>query len=140
MGKTTTNLNAQLKNTKNINQYLESNKEHFTERNLTAYLQKLLIEKKKKISEVIANSNINPSYGYDIFSQGKHPSRNKALALCFGFELSSDEANRLLNYASLGELYPRIRRDSIIIFSLNTHKTIIQCNLLLDRANEAIIE
>lgn len=140
MGKTTNNLNSQLKNTKDIQKFLDCNETHFADRNFAEYLQKLLVEKGLKKSDVINRAGINPSYGYDIFSQGKNPSRDKLLALCFGFALTSDEANHLLNYASLCELYPRIRRDSIIIFALDTGKSIVDCNLLLDSSGEEIIQ
>lgn len=140
MGKTTTKLTEQLNNTSNLTQFLQINEEHFSNLNLTEYLKKLLEEKHMKKSDVIDRSHITPSYGYDIFSQGKHPSRDKILSLCFGFQLTSEEANHLLHYATLSELYPRIRRDSIIMFALNSHKTIDECNALLNDAKETEIE
>lgn len=140
MGKTTANLNKQLKNTRDINQYLESNEESFKERNLMEYLNNLLFQKNLTKAEVIRRANIDKRYGYDIFSKGKKPSRNYILSLCFGFELTTDEANHLLNCASLCELYPRVRRDSIISYALDTHKTLIECNLLLDDAKESAID
>lgn len=140
MGKTTNNLKEQLQNTNNIQNFLNSNKAHLINRDLSSYLQKLLIEKKMKKSDVINKANLNISYGYDIFSQGKNPSRDKLLMLCFGFELDSDEANHLLNHASVGELYPRIPRDSIIIFCLNKKKSLLKCNLLLESLGETILE
>ena len=139
MGKTTEKLKLMLKNTKNIEQFIQSNESHFAERNLAAYLEKLLTEKNMKKSDVFKRAGFNPSYGYDVFSQKRKPSRDKALALCFGLMLNADEANHLLNYASLSELYPRIRRDSIIIFALDHNIDIDKCNYLLMDAGEDII-
>lgn len=141
MGKTTENLNSILKNTKDIGQFMEDNESHFAERNLGAYLHKLLKEKNMKKSDVFkrAGGVISASYGYDIFNNNRKPTRNIVIALCFGLGLNPDEANHLLNYASLGILYPRIRRDSIIIFALSNNIDIDKCNyLLMDSGEETI--
>lgn len=140
MGKTTDKLNLLLKNTKNIEQYIKSNEDYLAERDLAGYLEKLLSEKHMKKSELSKRAGLNSSYVYDIFAGRKKPSRNKVLAMCFGFKLNSDESNHLLNYASLSELYPRIKRDSIIIFALDNNIDIDRCNyLLMDSGEEAIM-
>lgn len=139
MGKTTEKLKSMLKNTRNIEQFIKSNEEHFAERNLAAYLERLLEEKNMKKSDVFKRAGFNASYGYDVFSQKRKPSRDKALALCFGLMLNADEANHLLNYASLSELYPRIKRDSIIIFALDNRIDIDRCNYLLMDAGEDVL-
>lgn len=140
MGKTTDKLNLLLKNTKDIQQFIESNKDHLAERNLADYLEKLLNKKNMKKSEISRRAGLDSSYIYDIFAGRKKPGRNKVLAMCFGFQLNSDESNHLLNYASLGELYPRIKRDSIIIFALNNNIDIDRCNyLLMDSGEDTIM-
>lgn len=140
MGETTEKLKSMLKNTKNIEQFIKSNESHFAKRDLAAYLEKLLEEKNMKKSDVFKRAGFNASYGYDVFSQKRKPSRDKALALCFGLMLNADEANHLLNYASLSELYPRIRRDSIIMFALDHNIDIDRCNyLLMDSGEDTII-
>lgn len=136
MGKTTEKLKSMLKNTRNIEQFIKSNEEHFAKRDLAAYLEKLLEKKNMKKSDVFKRAGFNASYGYDVFSQKRKPSRDKVLALCFGLMLNVDEANHLLNYASLSELYPRIKRDSIIIFALDHHLDIDRCNYLLMDSGE----
>ena len=140
MGETTEKLKSMLKNTRNIEQFIQNNEDHFAERNLAVYLEKLLKEKNLKKSDVFKRAGFNASYGYDVFSQKRKPSRDKILALCFGLMLNADEANHLLNYASLSELYPRIKRDSIIMFALDHHKDIDDCNYLLEDSGEDTIQ
>ena len=43
-------------------------------------------------------------------------------------DLSIDETNSLLKLAGLSPLYPRIKRDSIIIINMNNKKSVVEIN------------
>ena len=63
-------------------------------------------------------------YGYQIFDGSKTPSRDKVIAIALAMQLTLDEANRLLHLSNNGILYPKIKRDSIIIFGLENNQKI----------------
>ena len=88
-------------------------------------------------AQVITDSNIQKNYGYQIFDGSKTPSRNKVIALALAMQLTLDEANRLLHLSNNGILYPKIKRDSIIIFGLENNQKIIDLNITLDDLGEA---
>ncbi len=140
MDKSTEELTNELTNSDNINEYVNDNKSELINIALSQYLENLLISKNLTKSTVIAKSNLSRTYAYQIFDGKKNPTRDKLVALCFGFQLSVDETQRVLKIAKLPILYPRLKRDSLILFALQKQYTIIECNNLLDDFKEDIIE
>ena len=100
-------------------------------------INQLLDEKGLTKDQVITDSNIQKNYGYQIFDGSKTPSRDKVIALALAMQLTLDEANRLLHLSNNGILYPKIKRDSIIIFGLENNQKIIDLNITLDDFGEA---
>lgn len=88
-------------------------------RSLSEYLQKLLIEKGLKRSDVIRDAGLNNTFGYQIFMGQRRASRNKILQLAFAMHLTLQETDRLLQAAGVNELYCKNRRDAIIIYSIS---------------------
>lgn len=140
MKKTTSELLEILKKDNNINHYFNTNKDDFINASLSEYLMQLLYEKDINKTRAIAKSNLNNIYAYEIFSGKKKPSRNKLLQLAFGMELDLQNVQRLLRIAGLSELYPRNKRDSIIIFAFNNSLSLLECEELLEKMNETIIQ
>lgn len=123
-----------------IETYIEENKEDLIDLSLSDYLDDML--KKYNISKnsAINNSELNQIYGYQIFyGKKKNPSRDKLIQLIFGMGLNITDAQRLLKIAGVNELYPRIKRDSIIIFAINKKINITQCDELLFELGEETI-
>lgn len=88
-------------------------------RSLSDYLQKLLMDKGLKRSDVIRDAGLNNTFGYQIFMGQRRASRNKILQLAFAMQLSLQETNHLLQAAGVNELYVKNRRDAIIIYSIS---------------------
>lgn len=98
---------------------------------LPEYLNRLLIEKDLEKSDVIEKSGLQRVFGYKIFNGEKNPTKYKLLCLAFAFSLNLEETQRLLSIGRCANLYPRIRRDSIIIFAINKKISLIECNRML---------
>lgn len=116
-----------------LDAYLSDNAGELIENPICNYLDAVMEEKGLKKADVIRKSNIQTNYAYQIFSGLKIPSRDKLIALCFGMELSLPETQTLLKYAGYAPLYPRNKRDSVIIDSLEKHEDVITCNIILDK-------
>ncbi len=69
----------------------------------------------------------------------KNPSRNKLLALAVAMKLNIEECQKLLKFGGVNELYPRNRRDAIIIFALTKKLSIFELNELLFDLDEFIL-
>ena len=136
MIKQTDELLKELGNTSDINQYLSTNRDELIEQNVAKYLNELL-EKKENLtkSKIIKSTSLSESYIYDIFRGEKsNPSRNKLLQIAFAMSLDLETTQKLLKIAKVGILYPRIKRDSIIIFALNKNLDFFECENLLEQA------
>ena len=83
---------------------------------LGEYLTRKLDEKGLKRTAVVREAQINETHGYQIFKGQRKASRNKILALCIAMGLDLHDTRLALLYGNVGDLYPKNRRDAIIIF------------------------
>lgn len=105
-------------------------------RKLGEYLEELLEQKGLKRSQVVHMANLNETFGYQIFTGQRNPSRNKVLQIAFAIALSLREANRALEAAGVSSLYSKDRRDAIIIFCLDRGCSLQKVNEELYRFGE----
>ncbi len=129
--KTTEQLNHEIKEARNIQDFFASNQNNILTIGLSEYLHALLLEKDLQKKDVVRNSLLDRVYVYQIFAGRKFPSRNKLIALAFGMELSVEETQKLLKISGNCELYARDERDAIILFALHHNMTIFDTNELL---------
>lgn len=135
MKKSTGELLDILRNTQNIDTYIENEKENFVAEDLTARLEKLLSEKALSKSDCIKASGLDRTYAYQIFSGIKKPSRDKLLALFFAMKLTEEEVQTLLKHSGYTPLYPRVPRDGVLLFALNHQYSVDDVNGLLFEGN-----
>jgi len=102
-------------NQKDLKSYISSNLDE--ELSLDEYLGNKLTEKGISKSQAIKNSNLDRTYGYEIFKGQKVIGREKLIALCIGIGLNLTETQRALTIGKQKILYAKDARDSIIIFS-----------------------
>ena len=126
--KSTDELNHEIKDATNIEDYLVRNKENMLTSNLPEYLNRLLTQKGLKKADVMRNSQLGRAYVYQIFSGKKIPSRDKLIAIAFGMGLSDDETQKMLKLTCNRELYARDERDALILFALQKKKTVFEVN------------
>ncbi len=104
------------------------------------YLNHLLREKQLNKADVIARSGIEHTYAYHIFAgRKKTTSRLNVLCLALAMQLSVEEAQHLLYCAGVEYLYVRNRWDSIILFALEHHLSVIEANEFLERLSDGPI-
>ena len=128
MKKSTTDLLNELNQTSHIDQYLKENDEYIIDQSLSKYLCNIIESKNLSKSDIIKKSDINEIYGYQIFSGKRTPSRNKLLCICIGADFSLEETNETLKVAGFSPLFPKIKRDSIIIFGIQNQHQIWEIN------------
>lgn len=129
--KDTAELMNEIKSAKNILDYMERNQEEMHLNTLADCLNEWLPKKDCQVADVVRKSNLNKSYVYQIFRGKKFPSRDKVIALAFGLKLNADETQKLLKQAGYRELYPRDRRDALLLFAINQKMNIIDANEIL---------
>jgi len=126
--KTTDELLNEIKQTGEIEEFLEKNSAEFSEKPLHKYINDLIDASGDSKADIIARSGLNRIYAYQILSGKRLPSRDKLIAFAFGLQLGLDDTDRLLKYAGYSPLYARSKRDAIIISVIDKHGNIFNVN------------
>lgn len=75
-------------------------------------------------------------YLHQVFSGRRNPSRDRLLCLCIGLGATLEETQDLLKRASYAQLYPKSKRDAVIIHGLLHQKELNDINDTLFSENE----
>ena len=127
----------ELLETPRIEEYLDAHA--LNAPSLAEYLNRLLADKRLKRSEVVRMANLNETFGYQIFTGSRSPSRDKVLQIAFAMALSVRETDRALRAAGVSALDPKGRRDAIIIFCLDRGRSLQKVNEELYRFDERTV-
>lgn len=100
------------------------------------FLSKQIEQSGLSVGEVIRKADIQRTYGYQILNGGRQPGRDKVISLCLALSLPLEEVQRALNIAQEAALYPKRRRDSILIFGINQKLGVREVNDLLFEMKE----
>lgn len=122
-----------------LNHFTETTLQNTTARSFPEYISGFLLKSDMSPSELIQNAQIQRTYGYQILNGMKNPGRDKIIALCLALSLTLPEAQRALTLAKEGILYPKNRRDSVLIFCINKHLSVLDTNDLLYKNGENIL-
>ena len=97
------------------------------------YLRQLCRDRGEIAERVIKRAGIDRTYGHQLFSGRRNPSRDKVIQLAFGFGLDVEETQQLLKASRHTSLYPKIKRDAAIIYCLARNMEIAEAqNVLAD--------
>lgn len=123
---TTDRLISELFNTSNVEEFLSAHEGELVVPSFAAYITRLCEQKKMTISSVLDNADIGVSFGYALFNGSRKPSRDTVIKLGMAFGLDLDETQKLLSAAGFGGLYPKIKRDAVIIYAIQRGYTLLQ--------------
>ena len=132
MSKSTADLGAELNGISDLQKYLHDNQEELLVPEPLSYLLQLAQKKDISRAQLIRDAQLERTFGYHLLDGSKTLTRNKALALVFAARLTPEEANTFLKYAQLPQLYPRNRRDNVILFCLQKQQSLQETNCTLD--------
>lgn len=116
--------------------FIRENKNNFIDTSVEKYFSRLITNKNLRKADVVKNSGIERTYAYQILNGTKNPSRDKMIALCVGAHLNIEEVQMALKYTGFMPLYPRVKRDAIIIYGIKTKKGICEIEEHLYRFGE----
>ena len=83
--------------------------------------------------QVILRAEIDRTYGHQLFSGVRRPSRDKVIQLALGMELGVEETQKLLRAAGKSELYPRLKREAVILYCLRKGASVLDTQELLSK-------
>ena len=88
------------------------------DRTLPDYLEQLRAARGLKRSEIIRASGLNATFVYDVFKGKSRLGRDNAIMLALGMGCTLLETQRLLRLDGVAELWPKLRRDAIVIWCI----------------------
>jgi len=123
-----------------LNKYIDNLAKETTYHDVCDYLTDLIAKKELKKSKVILDSCIDRTYAYQIFNSTRKAGRNKIIALSLAMNLSLDETNKALLLNGDNILYSKNKRDAILIYCINTNKSVLKTNFLLQEKEVELLE
>lgn len=101
---------------------------------IQSYFEEYMADHGLNKKDLVKNSLLDRTYGYQILSGLRQPSRDKILALCLSAGMSFHEIQRALEIAKAGILYPKDPRDAAIILCIhNQLYNVSDVNMYLDQ-------
>ena len=126
--KGTDDLQQKLMKAADLRQFIEENEDQFTRENVADALNELFLRRDISKATLAKNSGMSEVYLHQVFAGHRHPSRNRLLCLCFGMEASLEESQTLLKKCGYAQLYPRLKRDAVVIYGLLHKMTLYEIN------------
>lgn len=124
--KDTEKLMELMKKSGSIDAYLQENKDFLLDCDIKEYLNTLIKEKHMTKTEVFEKACIKKFVGFGFLNKDnpRKPSRNNILAMLIVMDCNLDETQTALKIAKYAPLYPKYKRDSIIIFGIENSYSI----------------
>ena len=108
--------------------FMEKNEQHMLSDDFCTILKETCARKNLVPERVILKAQIDRTYGHQLFNGTRRPSRDKVLQLSIGMRLNMEETQRRLRAAGKSDLYPRLKRDAVIIYCLKNGLDMIRTN------------
>ena len=137
--KNTNDLQEALMDTPDLNRFLDENRENFNSTSVADSLNQMILKQRISKSALARQSGMSEVYLHQVFSGRRTPSRTRLLCMCFGLQATVEEAQELLKQCGYAPLYPKNRRDAILLYGLSHKETLFQINdTLFDKGEETL--
>lgn len=122
-----------------LNRFLDENRENFNYTSVADSLNQMILKQRISKSALARQSGMSEVYLHQVFSGRRTPSRTRLLCMCFGLQATVEEAQVLLKQCGYAPLYPKNRRDAILLYGLSHQQTLFQINdTLFDKGEETL--
>ncbi len=137
--KNTNDLQEALMDAPDLNRFLDENRENFNNTSVADSLNHMILKQRISKSALARQSGMSEVYLHQVFSGRRTPSRTRLLCMCFGLQATVEEAQVLLKQCGYAPLYPKNRRDAILLYGLSHKETLFQINdTLFDEGEETL--
>lgn len=134
--KDTNNLRQELMEAPSLDQFLSENQDSFNRDSICELLNRLFQKRRISKATLAKQSGMSEVYLHQVFSGWRNPSRSRLLCLCFGLNASLEETQELLKQCGFAQLYPKDRRDAIILYGILNGMDLFGVNDKLFAENE----
>lgn len=123
-----------------LDRYFEENPTSFINVDIKEFWKNAVDTSSKTKSDIINKADMSYCYFYDVINGRKIPSKDKIIRIVLAMNLSLDDCQEALRISGKSALYPRIKRDSILIYAINKGYSIYQANDLLAEHGEEMLK
>lgn len=116
--KDTNSLQQELMDTPDFDRFLSENQDSFRSGSTHELLNTLFQKRSISKAALAKQSGMSEVYLHQVFAGRRSPSRNRLICLCFGLSATLEETQELLKQCALAQLYPKNKRDAIIMYGL----------------------
>jgi cyanate lyase len=102
-----------------IEDFITNNDGNLNVPTLHEHLAELCERKGIMPHDLVRMVDIERAFGYQILSGRRNITREYILKLAFGLGLDVKECQRLLTISMNSQLYPRVRRDAVLLYCIN---------------------
>ena len=134
--KDTNNMRQELMEAPSLDKFLSENQDSFNRESVCELLNRLFQKRIISKAALAKQSGMSEVYLHQVFSGRRNPSRNRLLCLCFGLNASLEETQELLKQCGFAQLYPKNRRDAIILYGILNGMDLFAVNDKLFTENE----
>ena len=134
--KNTDDLRQELMESPDLDQFLTDNQEDFDGGRIGEMLNALFQKHRISKAALARLSGMSEVYLHQVFAGRRNPSRSRLLCLCFGLDATVEETQLLLKHCGHAQLYPKNRRDAIILYGLANNMDLFDIHDELFRENE----
>ena len=117
-------------------EFLIIGQDSFVEDNLIQFWSQQKAKYSVQNSDIINRADIGYTYFYDIINGKKKPSRDKLIRLFIAMRFLLEDCQKALRIYCYSELYPKNKRDSVVIYAINHRLSVLQLNELLKENGE----
>ena len=126
--KDTNNLQQELMTAPDLDRFLSENQNNFLSGNILDLLNTLFHKRNISKAALAKQAGMSEVYLHQVFAGRRNPSRSRLICLCFGLSATLDETQELLKQAGFAQLFPKNRRDAIIIYGLVNGASLFEVN------------
>ena len=134
--KNTDDLRQELMESPDLDQFLTDNQEDFDGGRIGEMLNAMFQKHRISKAALARLSGMSEVYLHQVFAGRRNPSRSRLLCLCFGLDATVEETQLLLKHCGHAQLFPKNRRDAIILYGLANNMDLFDVNDKLFRENE----
>ena len=124
---------------RSLEQFLLRNESAYLNADFSDYLSNWCKSHQEIPEQLIRRANLEKSFGHQLFTGKRKPSRDTVIQLAFAMRASVAQAQEMLKVARKSVLYPRIKRDTVIIYCLHNHVSLLDTEIILENLGLPIL-
>lgn len=120
--------------------YLEENEDAFIKNDLCEFWSRVVEISGMTKTDICNKAGIAWTYLYSIMKGEKIPTRDTIIRIFIAMRGSCENCQQALKINNYAQLYPKTKRDSILLYALNHGLSLYQTEELLDKNKEKCLK